>query len=115
MLLGTPNQGTVTAVHKFLNGYRVGISALPIEGVATMPSTFQLFPHPLVDWVVNINGKPLDFDIFETELWRRYEWSIFDHRIQRRMDATATCGRSRTCSSAGSRSASRAAAASPGR
>ncbi len=86
VLLGTPNQGTVTAVHKFLNGYRVGISALPTEGVATMPSTFQLFPHPLVDWVVNINGKPLDFDIFDVELWRRYEWSIFDHRIQRRMD-----------------------------
>ncbi len=87
VLLGTPNQGTVSAVHKFLNGYRVGISALPTEGVATMPSTFQLFPHPLVDWVVNIHGKALNFDLFETEFWRRYEWSIFDHRIQRRMDA----------------------------
>ena len=86
VLLGTPNQGTVTAVHKFLNGYRVGISALPTEGVATMPSTYQLFPHPLVDWVVNIEGKPLDFDIFDVDFWRRYEWSIFDHRIQRRMD-----------------------------
>jgi pimeloyl-ACP methyl ester carboxylesterase len=86
ILLGTPNQGTVTAVHKFLNGYRVGFSALPTEGVATMPSTYQLFPHPLVDWVVNINGKPLNFDIFDTEFWRSYEWSIFDHRIQRRMD-----------------------------
>jgi hypothetical protein len=86
VLLGTPNQGTVTAVHKFLNGYRVGISGLATEGVATMPSTFQLFPHPLVDWVVNINGKPLDFDVFDVEFWRRYEWSIFDHRIQRRME-----------------------------
>lgn len=86
ILLGTPNQGTVTAVHKFLNGYRVGLSALPTEGVATMPSTYQLFPHPLVDWVVNINGQPLNFDIFDAEFWRRYEWSIFDHRIQRRMD-----------------------------
>ena len=86
VLLGTPNQGTVTAVHKFLNGYRVGFSGLPTEGVATMPSTFQLFPHPLVDWVVNINGQPLNFDIFDMEFWRRYEWSIFDHRIQRRMD-----------------------------
>ena len=85
VLLGTPNQGTVTAVHKFLNGYRVGISALPTEGVATMPATFQLFPHPLVDWVVNINGKPLGFDLFDVEFWRRYGWSIFDHRIQRRM------------------------------
>lgn len=86
ILLGTPNQGTVTALHKFLNGYRVGISALPTEGVATMPSTYQLFPHPLVDWVVNINGKKLNFDIFDTEFWRRYEWSIFDHRIRRRMN-----------------------------
>lgn len=86
ILLGTPNQGTVTAVHRFLNGYRVGFSALPPEGVATMPSTYQLFPHPLVDWVVDIDGRPLDFDIFDTELWRHHEWSIFDHRIQRRMD-----------------------------
>ena len=85
VLLGTPNQGTVTVVHKFLNGYRVGISALPTEGVATMPATYQLFPHPLIDWVVNINGKPLDFDVFDIEFWRRYEWSIFDHRIQRRL------------------------------
>jgi pimeloyl-ACP methyl ester carboxylesterase len=86
VLLGTPNQGTVTAVHTFLNGYRVGISALPTEGVATMPATFQLFPHPLVDWVVNINGKPLGFDVFDVDFWRRYEWSIFDHRIRRRLD-----------------------------
>jgi pimeloyl-ACP methyl ester carboxylesterase len=86
VLLGTPNQGTVTAVNKFLNGYRVGFSSLPTEGVATMPSTFQLFPHPLVDWVVNVNGQPLNFDLFAVDFWRRYEWSIFDHRIQRRMD-----------------------------
>jgi len=85
VLLGTPNQGTVTAVHKFLHGYRVGISRLPTEGVATMPGMFQLFPHPRVDWVVNINGQPLEFDLFDVELWRRYEWSIFDRRIQRRV------------------------------
>lgn len=85
VLLGTPNQGTVTSLHKFLNGYRVGISALPTEGVATMPATYQLFPHPLVDWVVNINGQPLDFDVFDVDFWRRYKWSIFDHRVQRRI------------------------------
>ncbi|MGH8129717.1 MAG: esterase/lipase family protein [Steroidobacteraceae bacterium] len=85
VLLGTPNQGTVTAVHKFLNGYRVGFSRLPTEGVATMPGMFQLFPHPLVDWVVNINGEPLELDVFDTKLWRRNGWSIFDRRIQRRI------------------------------
>ena len=121
VLLGTPNQGTVTAVHKFLNGYRVGISALPTEGVATMPSTFQLFPHPLVDWVVNINGKRLTFDIFDTEFWRRYEWSIFDHRIQRRMDAAprsvaaAGCVRALVREAAGARPAFRVVADGTGR
>jgi hypothetical protein len=50
-----------------------------------MPSTYQLFPHPRVDWVVNVNGKPLDFDLFDVDFWRRYEWSIFDRRIQRRI------------------------------
>lgn len=85
VLVGTPNQGTVTAVHKFLNGYQVGFSSLPTEGVATFPSTYQLFPHPLAEWVVNIDGQPLDFDLFDVEFWRRYKWSIFDHRIQRRI------------------------------
>ncbi len=85
-LLGTPNQGTVTSLHKFLNGYRVGISALPTEGVATMPSTYQLFPHPLVDWVVNMNGEPLELNVFDVQFWRRHEWSIFDHRIWRRIN-----------------------------
>jgi pimeloyl-ACP methyl ester carboxylesterase len=85
VLIGTPNLGTVSSLHKFLNGYQVGFFSLPTEGLATMPSAFELFPHPLVDWVVNINGKPLNFDVFDVDFWRRYGWSIFDHRIQRRM------------------------------
>jgi pimeloyl-ACP methyl ester carboxylesterase len=85
VMLGTPNQGTVTAVHKFLNGYRVAFSSLPIEGVATMPGMFQLFPHPLVDWITTIDGRPLERDLFDVQLWRRFQWSIFDPRVQRRM------------------------------
>jgi len=85
VLLGTPNQGTVTAVHKFLHGYRVGISRLPTEGVATMPALFQLFPHPLVDWIVAVDGQPLQRDLFDVNLWRSLDWSIFDRRVQRRM------------------------------
>ena len=85
VMLGTPNQGSVAAIHKFLNGYRVGLSSLPVEGVATMPGLFQLFPHPMVDWIVTIDGRPLERDLFDVELWRRFQWSIFDPRVQRRM------------------------------
>jgi len=84
-LLGTPNQGAVSAVHKFLNGYRVALSKLPVEGVATMPAMFQLFPHPLVEWITTTSGQPLELDLFDIELWRRFEWSIFDRHVQRRM------------------------------
>jgi pimeloyl-ACP methyl ester carboxylesterase len=90
VLLGTPNQGTVTAVHKFLNGYRVALSRLPTEGVATMPAMFQLFPHPLVDWVTDIEGQPLRRDVFDVKTWRRFEWSIFDRSVQRRIRRQST-------------------------
>ena len=69
VLLGTPNQGTVTAVHKFLHGYRVALSRLPTEGVVTMPAMFQLFPHPLVDWMANRYGKPIERDLFDIKTW----------------------------------------------
>lgn len=84
VLLGTPNQGTVTAVHSFLNGYRVALSRLPTEGVATMPAMYQLFPHPAVEWLVNMRGEPLEYDLFDVDTWRRHQWSIFDHSVRRR-------------------------------
>ena len=85
VLLGTPNQGTVTAVHKFLHGYRVALSRLPTEGVVTMPAMFQLFPHPLVDWVANRDGTPMDANLFDVKTWKRFQWSIFDPGVQRRI------------------------------
>lgn len=85
VLLGVPNQGATIAIHKFLNGYQVGISRLPTEGVATMPGLFQFFPHPAVDWVTNIRGRVLDLDLFDVATWRRFGWSIFDRRVQRRI------------------------------
>jgi pimeloyl-ACP methyl ester carboxylesterase len=84
-LLGVPHQGATLAIHKFLNGYQVGISRLPTEGVATMPGLFQFFPHPAVDWLANVNGQPLKLDLFDVGTWRRFAWSIFDPRVQRRI------------------------------
>jgi hypothetical protein len=85
VMLGVPHQGATLAIHKFLNGYQVGISRLPTEGVATMPGMFQFFPHPAVDWVASVDGRPLRLDLFDVDLWRRFGWSIFDRRVQRRI------------------------------
>lgn len=86
VLLGTPNQGSVTGIHSFLNGYRVGLSRLPTEGIATMPSMYQLFPHPLVTWITTTRGQPLRRDLFDVEVWRRFEWSVFDRQMRRRTE-----------------------------
>jgi pimeloyl-ACP methyl ester carboxylesterase len=83
-LLGVPHQGATLAIHRFLNGYQVGISRLPTEGVATMPGLFQS-SAPAVDWLASIHGRPLKLDIFDVATWRQFEWSIFDRRVQRRI------------------------------
>ena len=50
-----------------------------------MPSLFQLFPHPLNNWIVNSHGEPLNRDLFDVELWRRFQWSIFDPKVRKRV------------------------------
>lgn len=87
VLLGTPNQGTAIAVHSFLNGYRVALSRLPTEGVATMPAMYQFFPHPRVNWIADTHGEPLKLDVFNVGTWQNFGWSVFDPRLQRRLEA----------------------------
>ena len=83
ILLGTPNLGAVSAVHGFIEGYRVGLRRVPPEVTASMPSAYQLFPHPLQDWLITADGRPLKRDLFDVNIWRAFQWSIFDPRVQR--------------------------------
>ncbi len=48
----------------------------------TWPSTYQLFPHPIHTSMITLDGKTLDRDIFDIEIWRRFEWSIFNPEIR---------------------------------
>ncbi len=87
ILLGTPNLGSVSAVQGFIEGVKLGFGRLPTEVLVTMPSTYQLFPHPLNDWIVSSSGKALDRDLFEPRLWERFQWSVYDPRVQERIIA----------------------------
>ncbi|MGH8756736.1 MAG: lipase/acyltransferase domain-containing protein, partial [Burkholderiales bacterium] len=58
IMLGTPNLGSVSSLHSLLKGYRVGLGSIPTEVLATMPSVYQLFPHPIVDWLITVKGEP---------------------------------------------------------
>jgi len=86
ILLGTPNLGSVNALHAFIEGIKVAFGRIPTEVLATMPSVYQLFPHPIAgDWILTSSGKSLKRDLFDVTMWRRFQWSIFDPVVERRI------------------------------
>ncbi len=56
ILLGTPNMGSASSLHAFLIGEPIVFKRIPQEVLATLPSGYQLFPHPLVTWLVDTAG-----------------------------------------------------------
>ncbi len=85
VLLGTPNLGSTKTLNRFINGVKIGLKSIGTETLATMPSLYQLFPHPLNDWLVTNEGKPLERDLYDVEIWRRFQWSIFDPKVRERI------------------------------
>jgi pimeloyl-ACP methyl ester carboxylesterase len=85
ILVGTPSLGSVNALQQFLSGSEIGFRNIAPEVLATMPSAYQLFPHPVGTWLVSSNGGELDRDLFDAEIWRRFEWSVFDKTIEQRI------------------------------
>ena len=85
VLLGTPNLGSAGSLHGFIEGAAVGLRRIPTEVLATMPSVFELFPHPINDWLIDVNGQALDRDLFDLEVWRRFQWSVFGEESQARV------------------------------
>jgi len=90
VLLGTPNIGSVESIQAFIEGFNVGFGSLPTEVMATMPSLYQLFPHPISPWLITIEGNQLERDIFDVEIWKRFQWSIFNPKIRQRIKSKFT-------------------------
>jgi pimeloyl-ACP methyl ester carboxylesterase len=85
ILLGTPSLGSVSAVIGLLEGRRVGLGRMSPEMLATFPSGLQVLPHPLNDWLVLPDGRPLDRDLFDIGFWRRFEFGIFAPEVRARV------------------------------
>ena len=85
ILLGTPSLGSVKILNTFIDGIKLGFTKINTEILVTMPSLFQLLPHPINNWIVTGDGRPLDRDIFDVNLWRRFQWSIFADDTRRRI------------------------------
>ncbi len=86
VLVGVPNLGTVVTVRALTDG-RPGAHSQQVrpEVLATMPSTFQVLPHPITTAMVDTAGEELDRDLFEARTWRDFQWSIYDPEVRRRI------------------------------
>jgi pimeloyl-ACP methyl ester carboxylesterase len=87
VLLGTPNFGSVQSVIGLIDGSAVGLRKIPPEVLVTFPTAYQLLPHALHTWLVTPEGKELERDVFDVEVWRRFQWAIFDPKVRERVIA----------------------------
>lgn len=88
ILLGTPNFGAISSLYAFLDGEKIGLERIAPEVLATMPSGYQLFPHPIATWLIDIEGNPMADSLFDPEVWQRYGFGIYDPAIDARLRAT---------------------------
>ncbi|MGH8433848.1 MAG: lipase family alpha/beta hydrolase [Pseudomonas sp.] len=88
VLLGTPNLGSVSSLHAFISGEKVVWNRISPRTLATFPSGYQLFPHPLNTWLVDIEGKPRHDDLFAPKTWQRMAWSVYEPSMASAADAS---------------------------
>jgi pimeloyl-ACP methyl ester carboxylesterase len=83
-MFGTPNEGTMEAFATLLEGYSINeglrrrvrlFNKLSREDAVTIPSIFQLLPHPEAARFLDQNLAPLEVDFYDPEVWRKYKWS----------------------------------------
>jgi len=85
ILLGTPSLGSAGAIRTLVRGYKLVLGTVRPEVVATFPSTYQLLPHALNQWLITDKGEPLNLDQFDVDVWRRLKLSIFDPKVRARI------------------------------
>ena len=90
ILVGTPNLGSIKALQNIIHGLPIGFGDIPTEVLISMPSAFQLLPHPLNNWLVTDKGKELFRDLFDVNLWRKFQWSIFNPKVRKRIRSQFT-------------------------
>ncbi|MBC7909458.1 MAG: hypothetical protein H7Y30_03095 [Pyrinomonadaceae bacterium] len=93
-MLGTPNEGSMDAFSTLLQGYSLTeglririrlLNKLSREDALTSPAIFQLLPHKHAVRFLDENLQPLEVDLYDPAVWRKYGWSaISDAKFRAR-------------------------------
>lgn len=78
IFLGTPQLGTVKAIDRLKSGFDFNLRNIPVEVQITMPSIYQLLPHPDSHWAADTAGNYVLIDLYDPTLWQLNQWAIFD-------------------------------------
>jgi pimeloyl-ACP methyl ester carboxylesterase len=94
IMFGTPNAGSADAFSTLLEGYSVTeglrrrirlLNKLSREDAFSTPSLFQLLPHAASARFLDENLQPLQVDLYDPEVWRKYGWAaVNDPDFRRR-------------------------------
>ncbi|MEO8574952.1 MAG: hypothetical protein ABI481_13390, partial [Pyrinomonadaceae bacterium] len=84
-LLGTPNEGSVSALDALLNGFSYiggGLNLPFIQDISrfdafTIPAIYQLLPHDGALLSYDENLKPVTIDLYNPAEWEKYGWGIW--------------------------------------
>lgn len=92
-LLGTPNEGSVSALDALLNGFSYIGGGVNIPffrdinrfDVFTIPSVYQLLPHEGSLKIFDEELKLVTLDIYDPATWDEYDWSIWkDEKFEKK-------------------------------
>jgi len=84
VMIGVPNEGSADAFATIVEGYSITeglrrrvplLNKLTAEDVVRTPSAFQLLPHRQAVRFLDENLQPLEVDLYDPEVWKRYGWS----------------------------------------
>jgi pimeloyl-ACP methyl ester carboxylesterase len=102
VMFGTPNEGSADVFATLLQGYSVTeglrrriplLNKLSNEDIFTAPAAFQLLPHASVTHFLDENLQPIEVNLYDPNVWRRYGWSpVTDPQYRRRFVTGQTRG-----------------------
>ncbi|MGJ8662780.1 MAG: lipase/acyltransferase domain-containing protein [Marinicella sp.] len=85
IFLGTPQLGSVKSVKRLQDGFDFNLRNIPVEVQITMPSVYQLLPHPQSNWVVQADGTTAHINVFDQKFWQLNQWSIYNDVVRERI------------------------------
>ena len=99
VMIGVPNEGSADAFATLVDGYSVTeglrrrvplLNKLTAEDSISAPALFQLLPHGGAVRFLDENLQPIEVDLYDAEVWKKYSWSPINNPEFRRKYSART-------------------------